>query len=59
MGKNPPQAEQQYIGTGLLLKVTRCARSGLMLIRSQYVRPKGAVSAIGLPAGAFLKAPVF
>ena len=25
----------------------------------QYVRPRGAVVAIGLPAGAFLKAPVF
>ena len=30
-----------------------------MLIRSKYVRPKGTVVAIGLPAGAFLKAPVF
>lgn len=31
----------------------------LLIILCQYVRPKGTVVAIGLPAGAFLRAPVF
>ena len=30
-----------------------------MLIVHQYVRPRGTVICIGLPAGAYLRAPVF
>lgn len=30
-----------------------------MLTSSQYVRPRGTVVCVGLPAGAYLKAPVF
>ena len=33
--------------------------SQIWLTLFQYVRPKGTVVAIGLPAGAFLRAPVF
>src|SRR6266487_3185929 len=31
----------------------------LLLTKKQYVRPRGTVVAIGLPAGAYLRAPVF
>jgi len=40
--------------------VTNDSKSvSLDLICAQYVRPRGTVIAIGLPAGAFLRAPVF
>ena len=40
-----------------MVKLTNIPKS--MLTRGQYVRPRGTVVAIGLPAGAYLRAPVF
>ena len=61
---HPRRCQREAIPAGCRGKLSKISKTAgkngrILILTSQYVRPRGTVVCIGLPAGAYLRAPVF